>query len=157
MIDLIFLPFRMILITIKISFFILWYFIKRFFKYIRRNAYIQLEQVENGIEFEHFIANLLNRSGYQAKVTQASNDYGVDIIATKKRVKYVIQCKFYSTTVGTPSVQEVVAGRAYYDAEVAIVATNNYFTKNAIALADANDVILWDKDVLIKMIKSIKE
>jgi restriction system protein len=41
---------------------------------------------------------------------------------------------------------------AYYDADKGLVVTNSNFTKNAEALAEANQVILWDRDVLVRLL-----
>lgn len=102
-----------------------------------------------GIEFEHFCVELLLKNGFDsAYATQASNDYGVDVIATKDNVKYAIQCKLYSSHIGNKAVQEVSAGKEYYKCHVAVVMTNNYFTANAITLAQATNVLLWDRDKL---------
>ena len=40
-------------------------------------------------------------------MTQGSHDYGGDIIAIKDQIKYVIQCKKYSSPVGIDAVQQV--------------------------------------------------
>ena len=45
---------------------------------------------------------------------------------------------------------EAFAGSKYYKCNKALVVTNNYFTKGAIELAEANGVILWDRDELEK-------
>lgn len=97
-----------------------------------------------GYEFEEVCAQTLKRKGYKhIEITKASVDQGVDIIATKKGIRYAIQCKYYSYPVGNKSVQEVVAGMKIYDCEKAIVMTNTRFTKAAIELAQANEVELW--------------
>ena len=107
----------------------------------------------DGYEFEVFSGELLKDLGYKkVEVTSKSNDYGVDIICTKKGVKYAIQCKCYSSKLGNSPVQEAVAGKNYYKCDVGVVLTNNYFTENAINLAKANGILLWDRNELIKMI-----
>ena len=107
----------------------------------------------NGYEFEKYINKLLEKHGFKTEITQASNDSGVDVIATNKDgVRYAIQCKCYSSTVGNSAVQQVIAGMNIYGCQVAVVITNNYFTLAAKKLAEANKVLLWDRDVLKKMI-----
>ncbi|MCR0145854.1 restriction endonuclease [[Clostridium] innocuum] len=113
---------------------------------------LSLCDIKDGIHFEFFCANLLLCSGFQsAEVTQASNDYGVDIVAVKDGIRYAIQCKYYSNSVGNTAIQEIYAGKEYYDCHVAAVITNSYFTKNAIELAKKNKVILWDGEYLKKL------
>lgn len=119
---------------------------------------LELEKIDamsvSGYEFEKYITKLLEKHGYKTETTQASNDNGVDVIAINKDgVRYAIQCKCYSSTVGNGAVQEVSAGMNIYNCQVAVVITNNYFTSAAKKLAEANKVLLWDRDVLEKLIK----
>lgn len=102
----------------------------------------------DGTEFEELIAKLFRKMGYDAEVTKASGDQGIDVIATKNGFKYGIQAKCYSGQVGNSAIQEVVAGKTYYSLNKAIVVTNNFFTKTAIKLAEANGVVLWDRNIL---------
>ncbi len=96
----------------------------------------------DGIEYEHFCASLLREGGWQASVSQASNDQGADIIAERDGIEVVIQCKKYSTPVGNKAVQEVSASRFHYGAHYAAVVTNSSFTKSAKQLANSVDVLL---------------
>ena len=64
-------------------------------------------------------------------------------------IKTVVQVKQYSSKVGNKAVQEIIAGKAFYNADEAIVMTNNYFTESAIELAENTGVILFDRDKLI--------
>ena len=111
----------------------------------------KLNEME-GHEFESFCAQILQKNGYRhVEVTQGSSDYGADILARKRGRKCVIQCKRYTTPVGSNPVQEVVAARKYYDAKKAVVMTNSTFTPNAKRLAKANKVTLIDGDDLMRM------
>ena len=110
-----------------------------------------------GHEFEHFCAKLLVKNGFtNVEVTQASGDQGVDIIAIKDELKYAIQCKNYSSHLGNTPIQEVCAGKMYYQCHVAAVMTNTTFTSGAKELAKATGVLLWDRTMLEKLIKSSK-
>ena len=107
----------------------------------------------NGHDFEHYCADILRKNNFeQVEVTQGSGDQGVDIIAYKDGLKYAIQCKNYSSHLGNTPVQEVFAGKTFYKCHVAVVMTNQTFTKGAIDLADATDVLLWDRYKLISML-----
>ena len=65
-----------------------------------------------GHEFEHFIAALMHKLGYQnLEVTRGSGDQGVDVLAEKEGVRYAVQCKCYSSDLGNTPVQEVNTGR----------------------------------------------
>nr|DAG18876.1 MAG TPA: Restriction endonuclease [Caudoviricetes sp.] len=108
-----------------------------------------------GHMFEHYIAQLLRKNGFQhVEVTVASGDYGTDIIAHKNGLKYAIQCKRYSpgSRIGLKPVQEIYSGRIHYNADAAVVITNLYFSENAKVLAKETGVVLWDRDKLEELI-----
>lgn len=112
----------------------------------------------NGFDFEKYAGNLLNANGFtKVEVTQSSNDFGVDVIAYKDDIKYAIQCKKYSSPVGIKAVQEVIGSKAMNDCHVAVVLTNNTFTKSAIELAEKNNVLLWGREKLIELIDNMNK
>ena len=103
----------------------------------------------NPYAFEELIAALFRAMGFDAEPTKKSGDQGVDVIARKRMNIIAIQVKCYpNTVVGNSAIQEVVAGKCFYNATEAIVVTNSTFSKSAIQLADANNVLLWDKYTL---------
>ena len=108
----------------------------------------------DGHEFEYFCGNLLQNNGFSnVEVTKGSGDQGIDIIAYKDGIKYGIQCKCYSDSIGNKAVQEAFSGKAFYNCHVAAVLTNRYFTKSATELAEKNGVLLWNRDMLENLIK----
>lgn len=110
----------------------------------------------DGHEFEYFCGHLLRQMGYyNVEVTKGSGDQGVDVIAYKDRYKFAFQCKRFSNNVGNKAVQEVIAGKQFYDCNYGVVITNRHFTKSAIELADKTGIILWDREDVFKMIKEI--
>lgn len=109
----------------------------------------------SGTEFEEFIALLFKKIGYSSQVTKQSGDQGLDVIAIKNGSKIGIQAKCYSNTVGNAAIQEAVAGKSFYNCDKVLVVTNNYFTSAAIELAQANDVLLWNRDMLKEKIKEL--
>jgi HJR/Mrr/RecB family endonuclease len=94
------------------------------------------------IEFEHFCAEILRKNDWDARVTQISGDQGIDIIAKHGNIKVVIQCKKLSHPVGNSAVQEIIAGKQYERADIAVVVSNNTFTPSAKQLARVTDVYL---------------
>lgn len=109
--------------------------------------------------FERFVARLFAAAGFvNVSVTQSSGDYGADVLMRSgDGEKICIQCKKYSKKVGVSSVQEIAAAKAYYGCDVAAVATNSYFTENAIRLARSNNVLLFDRDSLKRLIRLVCE
>lgn len=74
-----------------------------------------IKRLKNGLspyDFERFVAHLLTRMGYHARVTQQSNDGGVDIIAHRDELGFEppiikVQCKQTLGTHGRPEVQQL--------------------------------------------------
>lgn len=93
-------------------------------------------------EFENFCAAQLRSLGWEARVTQASGDQGVDVIATKQGKKLVVQCKLYGRPIGNKAVQEISAARLHESADFAAVVGNQAYTPSARRLAATNGVAL---------------
>lgn len=129
---------------------------------IRRSRFYAsgLPQIDHmdGHDFEVYSAYLLRQNGFSnVQVTQASGDFGVDIIAHRNGLSYAVQCKRYSHHVGVKAVQEAVSGRLYYHCDQAVVLTNNYYTAPAKELANCTAVKLWDRRYLNAMIQNAKK
>lgn len=125
---------------------------KKIHSYEFQNKCVNYDNLD-GHEFEYFCADVLRNNGYyNVSVTQGSGDYGADIIAHKNNQKYVIQCKCYSSNVGNKAIQEVYSAKAVYKTNVAVVMTNRFFTEAAMKTTQKTDVILWNRNVLYKMI-----
>lgn len=111
----------------------------------------------DGQQFERFCARLLMKNGYEdVSITKTSGDQGIDIIAYRDGIKYGIQCKCYSSDIGNSAVQEVFAGKSFYKCNIGIVLTNRHFSTSAIQLAENNGVVLWGREVLLKLIKNVQ-
>lgn len=72
----------------------------------------RLKQAQSAYEFEHFVAHLLECMGYHARVTKASGDGGVDVIAHRDELGFEppiikVQCKQTLGTSGRPDVQKL--------------------------------------------------
>lgn len=124
------------------------FLLHKFFKTFQGSARsMSAVDLMSGSEFEQFCADVLRKNGFHnVNLMGGSGDQGVDIIATKKKLQYAVQCKCYSNNLGNTPVQEVFAGKAYYECDVAAVMTNSYFTAGAIELASSTGVLLWDRD-----------
>ncbi len=109
----------------------------------------------SGQEFEQAIAEIFKNMGYQVTMTPTTGDQGIDIIAVRNGIRIGIQAKCYTGKVGNSAVQEVVAGKQYYNLNRCMVVTNSTFTSAAVALAKANNVTLWDRHVLEEKLLSL--
>ena len=83
----------------------------------------------SGFEFELLVQKLLIKSGYHdVKITQASGDYGIDILAKKKHVFYGFQCKRYQKNIGVSAIQQAYGGISYYHLDPIInILPENFF------------------------------
>ena len=106
---------------------------------------LPMDEME-GHDFEYYCADILKARGFmEVEVTKGSGDFGADILAEKDGVTYAIQCKCYDKPIGVKAIQEVYAGRDYYDRMVGVVMTNQYFTQPAVELAQKLNIMLWDR------------
>ena len=115
---------------------------------------LPMDEME-GHDFEYYCADLLKANGFlEVEVTKGSGDFGADILAEKEGITYAVQCKCYDKPIGVKAVQEVYAGRDYYDRMVGVVMTNQYFTQPAVELARKLNIMLWDRGYLDDMDKA---
>ena len=107
-------------------------------------AYNQDEDVpDSPLEYEHFVARIMKKDGWDARATQGSGDQGADVIAEKDGYKVIIQCKKFKGSVGNKAVQEVFAAKRFFNGtHGAVVNSSGQFTKSARELAATNGIKL---------------
>jgi len=115
---------------------------------------IRISQIDmmEGIEFENYLQKVLIHLGYEVKLTPASGDFGVDLVASRDNESIAIQAKRQNSAVSRRAISDAVAGMNYYNCTDAMVITNNYFTPDAKTLADSNNCTLIDRDTLARWI-----
>jgi hypothetical protein len=103
-------------------------------------------------EFEIETAKLLEQDGFNAKVTQYSQDGGLDIVATRDNVKLAVQCKHYQTSKVAPKEIRALAGSMQIEgATTGLMVCSGGFTKGAVTEAAALKIALWDmEEVLLR-------
>lgn len=136
-------------------------YIKKLFVKVRQtkiNRFLKSITIDNinslsGHEFEEFLYYLFLDMGFSVTLTPKSHDYGADLILGVGTKTIVVQSKlYYKSTIGISSVQEVYSSIRYYNADLGIVVTNSKFSKNSINLANSTNVLLWDREMLIKLL-----
>jgi restriction system protein len=105
-------------------------------------ASVTASAIASGEEFEHFVSDQLEGSGWRVRHTGKSGDQGADLVAEKPGVSVAVQCKLYTQPVGNKAVQEALAAQRYYATDHAAVISNAAFTKSAVQLARSADVLL---------------
>jgi len=107
-------------------------------------------------QFEHFVAHLLKCMGYFSRVTQASGDGGVDIVAHRDELGFEppiikVQCKQVLSTIGRPEVQQLHG--AIERGEHGLFVTLGGFTSDARAFERTKpNLRLIDGEALVELI-----
>lgn len=108
--------------------------------------------------FEHLVADLWERMGWETEVPSPGADEGVDVIA-RKAVPYeqttLIQAKRYGpdTTVGSPEIQQYASLKHQYEGvDKVVMVTTNRYTGQAQQLADRLNVKLVDGQDLVELV-----
>jgi len=109
-----------------------------------------------GLEFEKYVAKLLESQGYKHIRLTERFDLGVDIIAEKDETRWGIQVKRHSGLVKAIAVRQVVTALRKYKCDRALVVTNSTFSNVAKELAGTNDCILVDRNQLSKWVAFYK-
>ena len=117
-------------------------------------------------EFEQVICELLRGKGYDAQLTKQTRDNGYDILAIKLLegnipFKMLVECKRYKNKIGVEiirSFKEVISNE---QANLGMIATTSYFTRDAkrkqrnseyiLNFKDRNDIIDWVSDYIIHL------
>jgi len=108
-------------------------------------------KIADAWDFEKLCAEELTRIGWNAIATNGGADQGIDVIATRKEKKLILQCKLYGSAVGNKAVQEAISGKAFESADYAAVVAPNGFTKSAYELALKAGVLLLHPSELGKI------
>lgn len=111
----------------------------------------------SGRQFEEYLADFFKQQGYKTTLTPLSGDYGIDLIIENDFMKIGVQAKCYSDKVSNSAVQEAVTAIRHYNLDKVMVITNSYFQRSAIELAKDNNVMLWDRNRLIKELEKANE
>ena len=127
---------------------ILWCLVSVIRRWKNREVPLLIDELE-GHDFEYYCADLLRNGGYQnVRVTRASGDFGVDILAERDGITYGIQCKRYDHPIGVFAVQQVYAGKDFYHLMAGAVMTNQTFTPAAHTMAERLNILLWDRSFI---------
>jgi restriction system protein len=92
----------------------------------------------NPRQFEELVCEYYRNQGYEAKTTPYSNDYGIDVFATKGKEKFAIQAKMYGNStrkINRQMVMELHGAKDYFDCTKAIIATDGILLSDAIEVA----------------------
>ena len=106
-----------------------------------------------GREFEIFVITLFEKLGFSSTITKRSKDYGCDIMLQQGEYRIAVQAKRSESELTFTSVQRALDSLKKYDAQLAIVVTNNKFISSAKQLAKIKNVVLIDRKKLLDLIE----
>ncbi|WP_042161141.1 restriction endonuclease [Paenibacillus gorillae] len=121
---------------------------------LKKSGIKEIDKME-GRQFEIYLGHLFRMHNYVVEVTQATGDFGADLVIKKGSQKIVVQAKRYGKNVGLKAVQEIRAALDHYGAAEAWVVTNRDYTEQAYTLAKSNGVRLINREQLIAMILAV--
>jgi len=107
----------------------------------------------SGREFEIFVVRLFEKLGYSATVTNRSKDHGCDMMLQQGDSRIAVQSIRSESELNFTSVQRALNSLRKYNAQLAIVVTNNKFIFSAKRLAKIKNVTLIDRKKLLDLIE----
>lgn len=99
------------------------------------------------LKFEALICHLLRHMGYNAELTSATGDHGIDINLHDGNKKIAVQCKRVKNSVGEPVIRDLYGAMIDSGSSSAIIVTTGRVSKNARA---------WIEDKPIRIIEMIE-
>lgn len=109
------------------------------------------------LDFEKYVARLLQYKGFSKVRLTERYDYGVDILAYKDGVMWGVQVKRYSSLVKAEAVRQVFTALVRYKCDRAMVVTNSTYSRPAHELAADNNCVLIDRGELAAWIVDFQE
>jgi restriction system protein len=110
-------------------------------------------------EFESLVCNLFAKMGLESKLTQASRDGGIDVVAFDNRPifggKVVIQAKRYKNTVGVSAVRDLYGTLMNEGANKGILVTTSGFGSDAFNFANDKPIELIDGGGLLYLLEQM--
>lgn len=93
----------------------------------------------NPRQFEELVCEYFRGHGYKAETTPHSNDYGIDVFATKAKQRIAVQAKMYGGTtrkINRQMVMELHGAKDFFDCTKAVIATDGTLLPDAILVAE---------------------
>ncbi len=128
---------------------------KRLYNKVSRSVSLDSLNDMSQRDFELLIREYFRRWQFVVEEIKATTDGCVDLIAKKEREKYLIRCRYWKVDmVGVEIVRELLEVMAGAGATGGIVVISGEFTKDAVAFAKANNIMLLDSRELYGNLKS---
>jgi hypothetical protein len=121
----------------------------------KSQEYIDVEEMSSS-EFENFIKDLFVLMEYSVDNKKSDEIEGADLIIEKSGEKTAVQAKSFLDFVKDSDVKDVIKAKEYHSCDKAMIVASSFFTKNALDIADKNDVKTWDGKKLKELIEKYR-
>ncbi len=112
----------------------------------------------DSIAFEHATGTILAAHGYgNVEHMGASGDRGADLRCVDQQGRHlIVQCKRYSPghKVGSADMQKFIGAVKIHKVSYGLFVTTSEYTKEAVALATQNNIVILDGEYLVAMARS---
>ncbi len=115
----------------------------------------------NGKEFEVFLFRFFNALGHEARLTDDSNDKGIDLIVglnENGRIKRIgVQAKRWKSKVGATEIRAMLDGQKHYSLDEVWIVTTSDLTSAAVTTAMNNKIEIINRDRVINFLEELKK
>lgn len=124
----------------------------------RAEMHASLREVDamSGRQFEGWLAWFFEQLGFDVEKTPYAGDYGADLILTWNGIRIAVQAKSGHQNIGVSAVQQAFAAHVYYACEQSMVVTNQYFTEQALLLAERLGVRMRHRGDLVRVLRELE-
>lgn len=129
---------------------------ERLFAEHRSAAQIAATFADNPTGFEHYCAELFRRCGYRVWVTSRTRDGGYDLELERGGVRYIAECKCYTTTtVGRPELQKLAGANVTARAQGMLFLTTSDYSTDAREYGRTAGITLIDGRELSRLARQV--
>ncbi len=121
----------------------------RAYEYWQNLSRIEFWDSLDGHAFEQAVARLYRKLGYQADVSKAGGDGGIDIILTRKNESIAVQCKVHKKPVGPRVARDLYGTMIGNGFKHGMLISKTGFTKGVFEFVKDKNIALLDLNELI--------
>lgn len=109
----------------------------------------------DGHAFERKVADLYRKIGYEAVVSKAGGDGGIDIVLTKESEKIAVQCKAHNKAVAPAVARDLYGTMMSSGFKKGMIVSKNGFTKGVYDFVKGKDIELVDLDDILQIVSCL--
>jgi curved DNA-binding protein CbpA len=98
-----------------------------------------------GRQFEALLEHLFANKGYWVARIGGRGEFGADLLLNDAPGLTIVQARRWTGVVRRDAILQAAAARAHYGAARVLVVTSSDYSREAVAVANSNDVTLWNR------------